>query len=115
MELPEQYNTKVGERGVRLSGGQKQRIGIARALYENPHVLVLDEATSAMDSITEELVMNALGSLKNKKTMIIIAHRLTTIKDCDIIYILEDGNIVDAGNFDELLATNLKFQRMAKK
>lgn len=115
MELPEQYNTKVGERGVRLSGGQKQRIGIARALYENPHVLVLDEATSAMDSITEELVMNALVSLKNKKTMVMIAHRLTTIKNCDIIYILEDGHIVDAGNYDELLATNIKFQRMAKK
>ena len=115
MELPEQYNTKVGERGVRLSGGQKQRIGIARALYDNPDVLVLDEATSAMDSITEESVMIALGNLKNTKTIVMIAHRLTTIKDCDVIHMLEGGKIIDSGNFSKLLNTNKKFQIIAKK
>ena len=115
MSLPDKYNTKVGERGVRLSGGQKQRIGIARALYHKPEVLVLDEATSAMDSITEKNVMEAIGSLKNKKTIIMIAHRITTIQNCDLIYMLENGNIVDYGNFDELIDKNKNFKEMAKK
>ncbi len=114
MELPDQYETKVGERGVRLSGGQKQRIGIARALFNDPEVLVLDEATSAMDTITEEAVMKAINNLVNKKTIIIIAHRITTIKDCDEIYMLDSGEIVDHGNFAELTSKNIKFKEMAK-
>ena len=91
--LPEGLDTEVGERGVRLSGGQRQRIGIARALYGNPEILVLDEATSALDSETETAVMEAIERLHGRKTLIIIAHRLTTIKNCEFIYRVEDGNV----------------------
>jgi ATP-binding cassette, subfamily B, bacterial PglK len=112
--LPDKYETKVGERGVRLSGGQKQRIGIARALYNNPEVLVLDEATSAMDTVTEKSVMKAINNLGNKKTIIMIAHRISTIQDCDCIYMLDDGKIVDHGNFTELSASNKKFQELGR-
>ena len=112
MELPDQYNTRVGERGVRLSGGQKQRLGIARALYDNPDVLVLDEATSAMDTLTETRVMEAIRSLGSEKTIIMIAHRLSTIKGCDVIYLLDEGMIVGEGNFEVLSRSNKKFQRM---
>lgn len=94
--LPQGLDTMVGERGVRLSGGQRQRIGIARALYGNPQILVLDEATSALDNETEAAVMEAIESLQGKITMIIIAHRLTTISGCDYIYKVEDGRITDA-------------------
>lgn len=93
--LPEGLNTMVGERGVRLSGGQKQRIGIARALYGDPEILVLDEATSALDSETEAAVMEAIDRLNGRKTLILIAHRLTTIKNCQIIYKVDDGKITD--------------------
>jgi len=91
--LPEGLDTMVGERGVRLSGGQRQRIGIARALYDNPEILVLDEATSALDSGTETAVMEAIDRLAGRKTLIIIAHRLTTIKNCKYIFKVEDGKI----------------------
>lgn len=90
-DLPEGLNTMVGERGVRLSGGQRQRIAIARALYENPEILVLDEATSALDTETETAVMESIDSLHGSKTMIIVAHRLTTIRNCDVIYEIKDG------------------------
>jgi ATP-binding cassette, subfamily B, bacterial PglK len=93
-ELPKNYQTTVGERGVRLSGGQRQRIGIARALYHSPQVLVLDEATSALDNQTEKAVMDAVNNLSNNITIILIAHRLNTVKNCDIIYKLENGKIV---------------------
>ena len=83
----------IGERGVRLSGGQRQRIGIARALYNNPKLLVLDEATSALDNDTETAVMEAIDELKGKKTLIIIAHRLTTIRNCDIVFEIVDGKV----------------------
>ena len=86
-------NTKVGERGVQLSGGQRQRIGIARALYNDPDVLILDEATSALDAKTERGVMKSFNSLRGGKTIIMIAHRLTTLKDCDDIYKIENGRI----------------------
>ena len=91
--LPEGVNTIIGERGVRLSGGQRQRIGIARALYTNPEVLVLDEATSALDNDTETAVMEAIDNLSGNKTLIIIAHRLTTIKNCEIVYEVRDGRV----------------------
>ena len=94
--LPEGLDTMVGERGVRLSGGQRQRIGIARALYGDPQILVLDEATSALDSETESAVMEAIDSLQGRKTMIIIAHRLTTIQNCQIVYKVDGGTITEA-------------------
>ncbi len=94
--LPEGLDTEVGERGVRLSGGQRQRIGIARALYGNPEILVLDEATSALDNETEKAVMEAIDRLHGKKTLIIIAHRLTTIKNCEYVFKVEDGRVVPA-------------------
>ena len=113
-ELPYGYDTVVGERGIRLSGGQRQRIGIARALYHDPDVLVFDEATSALDGVTEELVLQAMESAAKLKTLIIIAHRLTTVKACDVVYMLERGKIVDSGTYEELMASNLEFQKMAK-
>ena len=91
--LEKGINTEVGERGVRLSGGQRQRIGIARALYNNPDILVLDEATSALDNDTEKAVMDAINQLQGNKTLIIIAHRLTTIKNCDAVYEVSQGNV----------------------
>ncbi|GHT71171.1 ABC transporter ATP-binding protein [Spirochaetia bacterium] len=113
-DLPEGYNTTVGERGIRLSGGQRQRIGIARALYHDPPILVMDEATSALDSITEDAVMDAIHNLKHSKTIIIIAHRLSTVRECDKICLMEDGNIIDMGTYDYLIENNAKFKNMAK-
>lgn len=103
-ELPKKYQTVVGERGIRLSGGQRQRIGIARALYHNPSVLVFDEATSALDNQTEKIIMDAINILKKKITIILIAHRLNTVKNCDIIYKLDDGRLVATGTFNELFS-----------
>jgi ABC-type multidrug transport system fused ATPase/permease subunit len=101
--LPNGLETVVGERGVRLSGGQRQRIGIARALYNNPDVLVLDEATSSLDSETEFGVMKAVQALQGDKTVIIVAHRVSTVGYCDSLYRLDAGRIVDEGTFDEVL------------
>lgn len=103
--LPEGLDTYVGDRGVRLSGGQRQRIGIARALYHNPEVLVLDEATSALDNDTEAAVMEAIDSLKGQKTILIIAHRLTTIKNADVIFEVKDGKVEKKNRQDVLDAT----------
>lgn len=103
--LPEGLNTIVGERGVRLSGGQRQRIGIARALYHNPPVLVLDEATSSLDSFTENGVMEAVKELRGNKTLIIVAHRLSTVENCDYIYRIEKGKITEAGKTADMLNT----------
>ena len=112
--LPDGYNSMVGEQGVRLSGGQKQRIGIARALYHNPDILVFDEATSSLDSLTEMKIMNSIHALSVNKTIIIVAHRLTTIKKCDVIYFMEFGKIVDKGSFEYLIANNDKFKKMSQ-
>lgn len=112
-ELPQQYQTTVGERGVRLSGGQRQRIGIARALYYNPQVLILDEATSALDNLTEQAVMKEVQSLGLEITIILIAHRLSTVKACDTIFLLEGGELKAQGTFDELTQANEQFSAMA--
>ena len=108
-ELPKQYQTTIGERGIRLSGGQRQRIGIARALYNNPLVLVLDEATSALDNQTEKVVMEAINNLGKNLTIILIAHRLSTVKDCDKIFLLEKGQLKNEGTFAELVKYNIDF------
>lgn len=113
-QLPEKYETVVGERGVKLSGGQRQRIGIARAIYHNPGVLVLDEATSALDGATEHEVFKAIENIAKTKTLIIIAHRLTTIQDCDVIYVMDNGAIVGTGKYDELINSNKIFRKIAK-
>jgi len=105
-ELPNKYQTVVGERGVRLSGGQRQRIGIARALYHNPKVLILDEATSALDNQTEQTVMDEINKLRKDLTIILIAHRLNTIKNCDVIFRFEKGQLVTQGTFNELFNVN---------
>lgn len=112
--LPEGLETRVGERGIQLSGGQRQRIGIARALYDDADVLILDEATSALDGITEKLVMDAIHDFSGKKTIVMIAHRLATVKKCDIIYMLESGRVADQGSYSELSERNPTFKRMAE-
>ena len=112
-ELPDGYETMVGERGVRLSGGQRQRIGIARALYHDPSLLILDEATSALDNLTERAVMSAVQNIRNDKTIIMIAHRLSTVKKCDQIILLERGKVASIGTYDELVESNETFRRMA--
>jgi ABC-type multidrug transport system fused ATPase/permease subunit len=114
-ELPYQYETLVGERGVRLSGGQRQRIGIARALYHNPEVLLFDEATSALDSITEKAVMEAIDALAQQKTIILIAHRLSTVRNCNQILLLDQGVIKAKGTFEELSKGSDEFRAMAGK
>ncbi len=111
-ELPEQYQTFIGERGVRLSGGQRQRIGLARALYHQPSVLVLDEATSALDNITEKSVMKSISESSKNITSIFIAHRLTTIKNCNTIFLFEKGELRAQGNFQELTEKNKHFWKM---
>lgn len=112
-EMPEGYATEVGERGVRLSGGQRQRIGIARALYHDPAVLILDEATSALDNLTERAVMDAVHNLGRAKTIILIAHRLSTVESCDNIFMLEQGCVVAEGTYADLLKSSQKFRVMA--
>jgi ATP-binding cassette subfamily C protein len=111
-ELPEGLDTIVGERGVRLSGGQRQRVGIARALYNNPQVLIMDEATSALDNISERLVIEAIEGLKGDRTIVMIAHRLTTVRNCEVIYLINEGSILGQGNYDDLLKSSSAFRKM---
>ncbi len=106
-ELPLNYKTNVGERGIKLSGGQRQRIGIARALYHRPHVLILDEATSSLDSLTEQKVLKGLETIKDEMTIISIAHRLNTLKNCDIIYVLEQGSLKKSGKFNDIFLNQI--------
>ena len=99
---PEKYQTKVGERGVRLSGGQRQRIGIARALYKRANVIIFDEATGALDTETERAVMQAIDALSPDLTILMVAHRVTTLKKCDFIIKLDKGQISQIGSYQEL-------------
>jgi ATP-binding cassette, subfamily B, bacterial PglK len=111
--LPDGLDTAIGEHGTRLSGGQRQRVGIARALYHNPQVLVMDEATSALDNITERHITEAIERLKGERTVIMIAHRLTTVRNCDELFLMSNGRIVDSGTYDELVEQNKEFRKMA--
>ena len=112
-QLPEGVQTMVGETGVRISGGQRQRIGIARALYHNPEILVLDEATSALDNKTEKEIMDDVYGMLEDRTIIMIAHRLETIKKCDRILVLDNGKVVGEGSYDHLLTSNSVFQKIS--
>ena len=112
-ELPMGYKTVIGEKGVRLSGGQRQRLGIARALYSSPKVLVLDEATSAMDNHTEKLIIEAINKLRENTTIVLIAHRLTTIKNCDKIFLLDKGKLISQGSYDQLIRSSDLFNKFA--
>ena len=112
--LPDGLDTRVGERGIQLSGGQRQRIGIARALYTNSSVLIFDEATSSLDGVTEKKVMDAIYNLTDSKTIIVIAHRLGSVKRCDCIYLLENGRISDSGNYEQLSNKNELFKKMTE-
>ncbi len=112
-ELPRGYATIIGERGTRLSGGQRQRIGIARALYRDPDVLFFDEATSALDNATERAVMDALHNLSGQKTVVLIAHRLSTVRPCSRIFVFEQGHLMDEGVWEDLSDRSASFQRLA--
>jgi len=111
--LPGGLDTMLGERGTRLSGGQRQRVAIARALYHEPEVLVFDEATSALDTPTERELIAALEALRGVKTLVVIAHRLTTVRRCDRLAVLRDGRLAAIGSYDELLAGDAGFRAMA--
>ncbi|SEB67737.1 ABC-type bacteriocin/lantibiotic exporter, contains an N-terminal double-glycine peptidase domain [Nocardioides exalbidus] len=113
-ELPEGLETHVGERGTRLSGGQRQRVGIARALYRDPQLLVLDEATSALDNATEHRISDTVRGLHGDTTLVIVAHRLSTVRHCDQIALLSSGRVAATGTFDELRATNQEFARLVE-
>lgn len=113
-ELPSGYNTIVGERGVRLSGGQRQRIGIARALYHDPEVIVLDEATSALDNETERHIVNELDAMRGGRTLIVIAHRLTTVQKCHEVFMLHRGRLAARGSYDELIQQSAEFGQLAQ-
>ncbi len=113
-ELSQKYNTLIGERGVRISGGQRQRICLARALYLNPAILFLDEATSALDMLTEKKLMQSIKNNLGEKTIIMIAHRISTVENCDKIFFFDQGTLIDSGKFEELLKRNPDFKEMSK-
>jgi subfamily B ATP-binding cassette protein MsbA len=115
MDLPDGYNTVVGDRGVRLSGGQRQRLFIARELFKNPNLLILDEATSALDTESERYIQDSIDALKGEMTVVIIAHRLSTIKNVDRVYVLDDGHLIEQGSYDELRNhTESRFREMVE-
>jgi ABC-type multidrug transport system fused ATPase/permease subunit len=110
--LPQRYNTPVGEMGLKLSGGQRQRIAVARALINDPPVLIFDEATSALDSESEEKVMEAVYEMRKSKTVILIAHRLSTVRCADVILVLEEGRLVEQGNWESLVSGGGRFSEL---
>ena len=111
-KLPNGYNSMIGERGQKLSAGQKQRIAIARAIYKNPPILVFDEATSAVDNETELLLQKALNIISKDRTTIVIAHRLSTVRNADSIIVLGNQNIVESGSHDELVSINGAYKKL---
>jgi ATP-binding cassette subfamily B protein len=111
---PQGYHALVGERGIRLSGGQRQRIGIARALYDQAEIMVFDEATSALDNTTEQAVMDAIEKLGRDLTILIIAHRLSTVQRCDLIVELDQGRVLAQGTYEQLLESSPTFREMAR-
>ena len=111
-DTPNGFKTQIGERGIRLSGGQRQRLGLARAFYRQPSVLFLDEATSALDNVTEEAIMASLKRELPELTVVMIAHRLGSVKDCDSIHLMQDGEVIQSGSYDELYAASKSFQKM---
>ena len=113
-QMAEGYDTRVGEKGVRLSGGQRQRMGLARAFFHDPSVLILDEATSALDNVTERGIIESLDLLPKEITTIVIAHRLSTVRHADRIFLLRNGRIAAAGTYDELVEASEEFQDMAR-
>ena len=112
--LPDKLETHVGERGAKLSGGQRQRLGIARAMFTKPKLLVLDEATSSLDVETEENISNSINALKGNTTVILIAHRLSTVRKADLVVYLEEGKAISSGNFDEVRKSIRNFDNQAK-
>ena len=114
-ELPDKYDTVIGERGIKLSGGQKQRISLARAILRDPEILILDEATSSLDSESEDLIQQALRRILEDRTTLVIAHRLSTIMDADRIVVLDDGRIIEEGQHLALLEKRGKYHSMFTK
>jgi ATP-binding cassette subfamily B protein/subfamily B ATP-binding cassette protein MsbA len=112
LQMPNGYDTPVGERGMRLSGGQRQRVAIARAMLADPHILILDEATSHLDPENERLIQKSLASLMAGRTCVVIAHRLSTIRDADQIVVIENGEVSERGRHDELMQSSGRYRRM---
>ena len=114
-QLAKKYETIVGERGIRLSGGQRQRVRIARAFYRKPKILILDEATNALDTVTEEKVIQSLKNLSNSLTVILVSHRISVLRNCDKIILVEDKKIADEGNYEYLEKNNMIFKGLIER